>query len=383
MPSGLISPVARQRQFTDLGVTSPGAKAYFYAAGTDTPATTYSEPTLVTANANPVIASSGGAFGPIYLAYGVAYDVEIQNSVGTIIVPRTQIGVGGNATTVVRTDVCDGRLTLTSGTPVTVTDVTAATTLYYTPNGGDQVALSTGSAVEVLTFTELSYSLAALAANTNYDIWLNYNSGTPVMESTAWTDASTRATAVTRLRGFWVKSGATTRRLLGSIRTVAAGQTEDSAVKRFVFNADLTQRVPRRFYRKETAGSWTYTLAVIRQANANTANQVATIIGLPDSFVSVLLTGIAANSTGGVGAQVTIGEDATATWATESIFDAVQLGAGAGVTLPLHASLQKVPAIGYHYYTWEEYSGATGTTTWGGAGGGLDFWTGLSGYVLA
>src|SRR6185436_9706895 len=145
MPSGLISPVARQRQFTDLGVTSPGAQAFFYAASTDTLATTYSDALLTVPNANPVIASSGGAFGPIYLAYGIAYDVEVQNSVGTIIVPRTQIGIGGNATTVIRTDVCDGRLTLTSGTPVTTGDVTAATTLYFTPNGGNQIALYTGS----------------------------------------------------------------------------------------------------------------------------------------------------------------------------------------------------------------------------------------------
>jgi hypothetical protein len=51
-----------------------------------------------------------------------------------------------------------GRLTLTSGTPVTTSDVTAAQTLYYTPYIHDQIALYTGSWAGV-TFSEKSLKL--------------------------------------------------------------------------------------------------------------------------------------------------------------------------------------------------------------------------------
>lgn len=46
-----------------------GAKLYFYASGTSTPQATYSDPSLDPglANANPVVASADGRFGPIWL----------------------------------------------------------------------------------------------------------------------------------------------------------------------------------------------------------------------------------------------------------------------------------------------------------------------------
>ena len=39
----------------------------------------------------------------------------------------------------------NGRLTLTSGTPVTTNDVTAATTIYYTPYKGNAIQLYNGT----------------------------------------------------------------------------------------------------------------------------------------------------------------------------------------------------------------------------------------------
>ncbi len=52
-----------------------------------------------------------------------------------------------------------GRLTLTTATPITAADVTAATTLYFTPYRGDKIALYTGSVWQIKTFTELSIKL--------------------------------------------------------------------------------------------------------------------------------------------------------------------------------------------------------------------------------
>ncbi len=118
---------------------------------------------------------------------------------------------------------CEGRLTLTSGTPVTTSDVTAATTLYFTPYTGNRIGLNNGSAWQVHTFTELSIAIPA-TTDTNYDVFVYDNSGTPTLELLAWSDATTRATAIAFNGGVYVKSGDATRRYLGTIRTPQASR---------------------------------------------------------------------------------------------------------------------------------------------------------------
>lgn len=56
----------------------PGAKLYFYAAGSTTPKATYSDKQGTTANANPVVADSSGIFPPIFL--DGLYRVELRSS---------------------------------------------------------------------------------------------------------------------------------------------------------------------------------------------------------------------------------------------------------------------------------------------------------------
>ncbi len=139
--------------------------------------------------------------------------------------------------------ICQGRLTLETGVPVSTTDQTAKTTLYFTPYNGNKIATYDGTSWSVSSFTEKSLSLSGYTASTNYDIFIYNNSGTLTLESCAWTDATTRATALTTQNGIYVKTGATTRRYLGTIRiTATTGQCEDSGfggtsgAKRFVWN---------------------------------------------------------------------------------------------------------------------------------------------------
>src|SRR6476619_2076156 len=63
----------------------------------------------------------------------------------------------------VNNSICQGRLTLTASTPVTTSDVTAATTLRYTPYKGNQIALYNGASWAVSSFPELSISVPAVA----------------------------------------------------------------------------------------------------------------------------------------------------------------------------------------------------------------------------
>lgn len=62
-----------------------GAKLNFYATGTSTPKNTYSESTLTTANANPVVANSAGRFGPIYLLANGAYKVVLTDASDNVL----------------------------------------------------------------------------------------------------------------------------------------------------------------------------------------------------------------------------------------------------------------------------------------------------------
>ncbi len=160
----------------------------------------------------------------------------------------------------------DGRLTLESGVPISTTDQSAKTTLYYTPYVGDQIAVYDGSSAwSNLTFTETSLSLAGLTADKNYDIFGYDNSGTFALESLVWSDDTTRATALTRQNGVLVKTGATTRRYLGTIRiNSTGGQCEDTETQRFAWN--MYNRVNRRLYLAEET-SHTYSTGTWRDWN--------------------------------------------------------------------------------------------------------------------
>ena len=52
-----------------------------------------------------------------------------------------------------------GRLTLTSNTPVLTGDVTAATTIYFTPFNGNRISLYTGSFWKSYSFSEISIAV--------------------------------------------------------------------------------------------------------------------------------------------------------------------------------------------------------------------------------
>lgn len=132
--------------------------------------------------------------------------------------------------------IINGRLTLESGVPVSTSDQTAKTTLYYTPYNGNQIALYNGNNWSIMKFVELSIAIPS-STNTNYDVFAYDNGGTVTLELTAWTNDTTRATALVRQDGILCKSGSLTRRYLGTIRTTGtSGQCEDSLSCRFVWN---------------------------------------------------------------------------------------------------------------------------------------------------
>lgn len=190
--------------------------------------------------------------------------------------------------------VCNLRLTLSSGVPVTTSDVLAATTLYATPFGGNQIGLYDGSAWSVLNTAEMSISLSGLAANSVHDVFVYNNAGTPTLELTAWTNDTTRATSLVLQDGILCRSGALTRRYLGTILiTATTGQCEDSLKFRGIDN--FYNRIVRPLRCSDSTNTWSYTSATWRPFNNSTVLGVGTvkfIDGIGDKVIDATACGV-------------------------------------------------------------------------------------------
>lgn len=253
--------------------------------------------------------------------------------------------------------VCNCRLTLETGVAVSTTDQTAKTTLYCTPYGGNQIALYDGSSSWAYSTisSDLSSTLGGLTANLPYDVFVYLLAGNLTLELVAWTNSSTRATALTKQNGVYVKSGATTRRYLGTICiTGTSGQCEDSVNKRFVWN--YQNRVPRTLRKFVTTDSWTYATAAWRQWNADTANQVDFVIGVAENAMAFSLYGYATNLACGIGLDGTSPTNTT-------------MGNMGATYSPIPAGYADMPAAGKHYLAFLEYAHSGSTTAYGDAGG--------------
>lgn len=262
----------------------------------------------------------------------------------------------------------EGRLTLASATPVSISDITAATTVYFTPYKGDVIALYDGSSAwSIFTFSELSLSVPA-TTNTIYDVFAYDSSGSVAIEALAWSNDTTRATGLVLQDGVLVKAGQTTRRYVGSFRTTGvSGQTEDSAAKRFVWN--YYNRVPRKMAVVESTDSWTYNTATIRQANAAAANQVDFVVGWSEDPVDVEVTVRVHNLTTGQWATVGVGLDSTTAYAAAADHRpgfAYSDGSAANAGDVANAKYKGFPGVGRHFLAWLEYAPAGGTTTFYG-----------------
>lgn len=278
----------------------------------------------------------------------------------------TQVASAGLAVPAPSVDMVGGRLTLESGVAVSTTDQSAKTTLYYTPHVSNLISLYDGSSTwTTVTFAELSITLASLTASKPYDVFCYNNAGTATLELLVWTNTTTRATALVKQDGRWVKTGATTRRYLGTIYINASGgQSDDSYAKRYVWNA--YNRVSRPMRVLESTASWTGSSPSWHQARSTATNQLDCVIGLPDVMVSARVTSSGGfDVSGAAGMGTGIGLDATNALATGALasWNKVQ----GYNSIPMYATLDTYPGIGRHTITWLEI-GDGATTTWYGAG---------------
>jgi hypothetical protein len=285
--------------------------------------------------------------------------------------------------------ICNGRLTLESGVPISTTDQTAKTSVYFTPYGGNRIAIYDGTRWELYTFSELTLALGTLTSDKNYDVFIYDNAGTLTLElSSAWTNDTTRADALALQDGIPVKSGATTRRHLGTIRTTSTTTTEDSGGgtttqvggKRFLWNR--YNQVPRQLEVFDATDSWSYTTGTWRVANGATAptncveyvvGDAATLVEVKSLSVASLSSNSARTASGGVGLDAS----------TPSGF----YTSGYNLNTSIHALMigryRGYPGLGYHYLSWLEYGPDGNCSFTGEVAASTPRKTGLLAMVLA
>lgn len=255
------------------------------------------------------------------------------------------------------------RLTLTSGLPVTTSDVTAAGTLYCTPFRGNQIDLYDGTNWNRRTSAEFSLALT-LTSGKPYDVFVYDNAGVPMLEVLVWTNDTTRATALSTQDGVLVKSGAATRRYVGTLYASGANTTEDSIAKRYLWN--YYNRVNRTMRVVDATASWNYSTATFRQARATATNQLDYVQGVSEDPVYARVdVNVSNDNASAVLAGPGIGVDSTTVNSAQKMVPG-QTGPTANQRTPMMAEYHGWPGVGRHTLVWGEYATATGVTTWYG-----------------
>lgn len=133
---------------------------------------------------------------------------------------------------------CQGRLTLMSGSPLVQEDCWSDI-LYFTPCDGNRVALFGPEGWTVHSFYELALSLGKdVRGRTNHDVFLTQAGARGPLRLVVepWADDARRLRELTQHDGVWVQADAPQRRFLGTFRTSVTGIAEDSHGKRFLWN---------------------------------------------------------------------------------------------------------------------------------------------------
>ena len=302
---------------------------------------------------------------------------------------------GDNSTKVATTAYADaasaatapqGRLTLTSATPVLTATVSAATTIYYALYTGNKIPVYSGSAWAMTTFTELSNATAqsstgsagpaAVANNSNYDLFVWSNSGTLTLtRGPLWTSGTGRGTGagtteISRVLGIWSNTVAITNGPGAGLGTyVGTVRSNGSATIDFIFGAaaaggtasvlgvfNAYNRVPVAARVQDTTSSWAYATNTWRAANASNTNRISYIDGLAEVPAFVAYT-VGAN--GGAGNNVGIGINRDSTSATPSQVAIASAGDFDYITPT--SSDGFAPSLGFHYF--QAMESVTGSST--------------------
>lgn len=300
-----------------------------------------------------------------------------------------------------------GRLTLTTAVPVLVSDVTSATTIYYTPYAGLYFPLYNGVLTTIVSIgAELSIALDNNSGHTgyhqsgkNFDLFLTDDSGTiRLVTGPAWSSDTARATALEYKNGFLCNAASMTARFgSASGNTITVAQDRGTYVGTFRASADGTtkwvanpaaaagggdcqillwnmyNRVAVAATSKDSTDTWDYTTLTWRAANGNNANRVSFVRGVNEEIAEASYFATAVSTAGAAAfAYAGIGIDSTS--ALSGLTQPSFAGTGANTPLPTTGIYKGLPGLGFHYAQALEASVASGTTSWYGDRGAPTFY---------
>ena len=283
-----------------------------------------------------------------------------------------------------------GRLTLTTATPVLTGTVSGATTVYYTPYLGLYVPIydgtrfintSTGGELSQAT-TDSTKSPAAATTNSNYDVFVWNDGGTiRATRGPAWSSATARGTGagtteLERVSGVLVNKVAITNgpaaqrgTYVGTIRTNGSSQvdfiTGGSAAggTAAVFNIwNAYNRVEVYGLTQDSTTSWSYNSTTLRTANSSSTIRASFVSGLAEDLASgewYCVSGGASPNT----AVIAIGYDSTTVASGKLGYSAVGVNASVNATY-------STTALGFHYMQALESTNTGGSVTFYGSGTG-------------
>ena len=211
----------------------------------------------------------------------------------------------------VNTQIVGGRLSLRQNIPVmNGYYITGATTLYFCPYKGNQIALYSNSSWAMYTIDSNSLSItnSELNGNTNYDVFIYPNGNVPTLIfGEPWDSDTERAEELVYQDGVLVKAD-TKSRYLGTIRTYGETPT-------FEYNINILgvwnyyNRIDMMLFDRMTTTSWTLSSGTSWRPFNNAVNHncyVEMIIGYVEDCVKVNCMGVVSNATGSA-ANVSVG----------------------------------------------------------------------------
>lgn len=151
-----------------------------------------------------------------------------------------------------------GRITVVPGQAITSSDVAATTAIYFTPHRGNIVDIYDGSAYfQRFKFNEISTAIASSWSGVR-DVFAYSTGSTVALTTVAWTNDTTRDSALSTQNGVPVLASDLTKLYLGTVWTTS-GAIPDTASTRGVWNYWNQTPLPLSLVFPATA--YTYTAA--------------------------------------------------------------------------------------------------------------------------
>lgn len=270
-----------------------------------------------------------------------------------------------------------GRLTLATATPVMTVTVAGATTIFYTPYVGNQCPIYNGTSFAMTAFAELSNVTTAssvgsagpavVAANTNYDLFVWSNAGTPTLtRGSPWTSPTARGTGVgttelIKVNGVWlnavaIANGPAAQRgtYVGTVRSNATSTIDYQLGSRGanggagiigVWNCYNRVNVLMRV--QSTTTSYTYNSVTIRNAQNSATWRISFVAGLEEDQWEAWHEGVVGASADGI-PNYYVGYDGPGATGAWPIYAGVQGSAQLTVQFDTKASIVG-SSLGFHY----------------------------------